>query len=356
MANKVLFLVDIIFKFLAFEGCDVLKFGTAPAVLMERLLRDNLIPGLNLTQYRIVVFCFGYFDLECDISPNYVVSRVHALQKWFNRRGVKFIAISPIVAKTSKDQTWLLANKMEEKLGRNACLKLTKHFASKKHKNLKFFLPETDYLHFNPQGRQHVLKFFQGSVKRWIDWETATWTPTKTFDAVDLTDAARKRFVNSRNQRISSFFTSPNFAVHDRTLNETFTSQELLFQVRLANRFFWSSDVTRVRESPTPFAARERLCAPEYEAYKRQKTFRWGEIDIMQDALAQRFEQHPEHMQILCETKGFYLVSDGPDPRWDRCLATKSGLNLLGIMMANLRDDVLGRQRRQEAALPETTK
>ncbi len=124
-----------------------------------------------------------------------------------------------------------------------------------------------------------------------------------------------------------------NFAPYPITINgKVWLTTEHYFQ---AQKFAGTPHEEEIRQTTSPMIAarkgrsRERPLRPDWETVKE---------NIMREALAAKFTQHPDIAQILLETGDAILVEHTTNDRYWADGGDGKGLNRLGYLLMELRE------------------
>jgi ribA/ribD-fused uncharacterized protein len=153
----------------------------------------------------------------------------------------------------------------------------------------------------------------------------------------DFTNDDVIRFYRERDKPYGCF---SNFSPHGFELDGVhFRTVEHFFQ---ASKFSGTPHFDLVRLAKSPMDAktlgnsRDVAIRSDWDAIKDE---------VMLQGLRQKFETHPDIRTILIETGAAYLIEDAPADYYWGCGADGSGKNMLGRLLAKVRDEI-GRSRR----------
>ena len=131
------------------------------------------------------------------------------------------------------------------------------------------------------------------------------------------------------------YFEFSNFSNHPIVIDGlVYPTNEHYFQ---SSKFINKEYAERIRLAKTPADAKRLGTSRKYKIHPDWDTRR---IDVMRTAIRAKFTQHEDLKQLLLSTGNSILVEDSPHDYFWGCGKLKTGKNMLGKLLMELREEL----------------
>jgi len=130
-----------------------------------------------------------------------------------------------------------------------------------------------------------------------------------------------------------AYFEFSNFSLHPIVIDgKTYATNEHYFQVKKFKDYSYAEEI---RNAPTPAKAKSMGLSRKFEIHNNWDEYR---IKVMKDAVLAKFTQHSKLKELLLSTGDAILVEDSPTDTFWGIGKNRTGKNMLGIILMQVRE------------------